>query len=574
MTLAGKRYWLYLAALAAVYFAAAVAGQRLAPEGIGVTPILPQAGIALVALLLLGYRLWPGVAAGAFLANLLILADAGKSTPAIAGVSLVIAGGCTLEVLAGTYLYKRFIGPHGPLHSVKGFLKFFALVALLSTAISAAIGLAGLKLGGIIPEGDFGRLAVGWWLGGEASVLIIVPFLMSWTEESARSLRFWGTVEALAFTAVVLLVLQAIILGVTDTPRIPAWVGLLIPFFISSLIWLALRHGEQGVTSAIFVTWVVIIVNTLLGLGSMVQDDVFNSLLNVQASWSALAIVVLIPAGAIAEGKRSNKNLQVVKSELENRAVVLGETNAKLENEITERRRVEQELSRSNAELQQFAYVTSHDLQEPLRMVTSYVQLLQRRYGSRLDSDADEFIEFAVDGAARMQKMIEDLLAYSRVSTLGKPFGATDTEDALLKALANLETLIKESGAEVSHNGLPTIEADSSQLVHLFQNLVGNAIKFHGEERPRIRVSAHQEGQEWIFSVSDNGIGIKPEQNELVFEIFQRLHSREKYPGTGIGLAICKKIVTRHGGRIWVESEPGQGSTFFFAIPEERGGRQ
>jgi len=226
-----------------------------------------------------------------------------------------------------------------------------------------------------------------------------------------------------------------------------------------------------------------------------------------------------------------------------------------------------EELARSNSELEQFAYVASHDLQEPLRMVSSYVQLLEQRYKDKLDSDADEFITYAVDGASRMHRMINGLLEYSRLNTRGKAFRPTDSRAVLDHALANLGAVIEESGVVVTSNSLPTVMADDVQLTQLFQNLISNAIKFHGEAPPRIDVSAEKKSKKWVFSFRDNGIGIQSEYAERIFQMFQRLHSRQDYPGTGIGLAICKKIVERHGGRIWVESQPGKGSTFCFTIP-------
>jgi PAS domain S-box-containing protein len=231
-----------------------------------------------------------------------------------------------------------------------------------------------------------------------------------------------------------------------------------------------------------------------------------------------------------------------------------------------------QDLARSNAELQQFAYVASHDLQEPLRMVSSYTQLLLRRYAGMFDSDAKEFMAFIVDGAARMKQLIEDLLAYSRVGTRGQDLQPTACTAALEQALANLRASIESTGATVTHDALPVVTADDSQLVQLFQNLIGNAIKFRGAEAPRIHVGVREKEGEWVFSVRDNGIGIDPRYFERIFVIFQRLHSKAEYPGTGIGLAICKKIVDRHGGRIRVESRPGQGSTFYCTLPKVQRG--
>jgi PAS domain S-box-containing protein len=224
------------------------------------------------------------------------------------------------------------------------------------------------------------------------------------------------------------------------------------------------------------------------------------------------------------------------------------------------------ELNRSNEELGQFAYIASHDLQEPLRMVASYTQLLSRRYKGKLDTDADEFIAYAVDGATRMQRLIQDLLAYSRIGTKGKELRKTSSENALQTALANLRGAIEESGALVTHDPLPSVMADETQLIQLFQNLVGNAIKYQNPGIPKIHVAAMNGGKQYRFSVKDNGLGIDPQYFERIFGMFQRLHKREEFAGTGIGLAICKKIVERHGGHISVESQPGQGSTFRFAL--------
>jgi PAS domain S-box-containing protein len=225
-----------------------------------------------------------------------------------------------------------------------------------------------------------------------------------------------------------------------------------------------------------------------------------------------------------------------------------------------------QEMTRSNRELEQFAYVASHDLQEPLRMVASYLELLADRYKGQLDEKADKFINYAVDGATRMKRLIDDLLGYSRVTTRPRVAELIEVGTALDEATTNLGKAIAERGAVVTQASLPSVVVDRTHLVQVFQNLIGNALKFC-DGTPRIHVWAERHEREWVLAVRDNGIGIAPEHRERIFQIFQRLHGRGKYAGTGIGLAICKKIVEQYGGRIWVESQPGKGSTFFFTLP-------
>lgn len=226
-------------------------------------------------------------------------------------------------------------------------------------------------------------------------------------------------------------------------------------------------------------------------------------------------------------------------------------------------------LTRSNQDLQQFAYVASHDLQEPLRMIASYLQLLERRYASNLDDQAREFIAFAVDGANRMKQLILDLLQYSRVDSRSGTPVAVESAMAVKEARQSLAAAIKETNAEIIAEDLPSITGDPVQIRQLFQNLIGNAIKFRAGQPPRIIIRADRQGDNWRFSVTDNGIGIEPRYAERIFEVFQRLHTREQYAGTGIGLAICKKIVERHGGRIWVEPAPDSGSSFVFTVPDK-----
>jgi light-regulated signal transduction histidine kinase (bacteriophytochrome) len=229
--------------------------------------------------------------------------------------------------------------------------------------------------------------------------------------------------------------------------------------------------------------------------------------------------------------------------------------------------KADEELKRSNDELQQFAYVASHDLQEPVRMVINYLSLLERRNKDRLDPKSVEYLNFALDGGVRMRQLISDLLLYSRIDTQGKEIAPVNMQEVVSKTLILLKVPIEESKADVIVNPLPIIMADESQMMQVMQNLISNALKFHGLERPLIRVSSTQGAKEWTFAVKDNGIGLNMRYADKIFQMFQRLHTGSEYPGTGVGLAVAKKIIDRHGGRIWVESEEGKGATFFFTIP-------
>lgn len=264
--------------------------------------------------------------------------------------------------------------------------------------------------------------------------------------------------------------------------------------------------------------------------------------------------------------QRLTEELSASNEELQATAEELQTTNEELINSQNNLKELVNKLKISNKELEQFAYVASHDLQEPLRMVSSFTQMLEKRYKDHLDEDANEFMGFIVEGAQRMKNLIDDLLAFSRLNKEAQEFEDILMEIALEDVLTNLKPYILESNAQITHDPLPVIKADRSQINQLLQNLIFNAIKFHGDNTPNIHISVEELEKEWLFGVRDYGIGIDSDHHEKIFHIFKRLHTREQYPGTGIGLAICKRIVERHRGQIWVESEPGKGSTFYFTI--------
>jgi PAS domain S-box-containing protein len=288
--------------------------------------------------------------------------------------------------------------------------------------------------------------------------------------------------------------------------------------------------------------------------------------------------MILVAMEDITARKQAQEALRQAYAELEQRVAArtreLALANQELQREVEERKRAEElmslkahELARSNADLEQFAYLVSHDLQEPLHVAAGFLKLLSRRYKGKLDPKAEEFIDAALESIQRMEQQIRDLLDYSRVTTRGKEFERVDVSAVVDQVLKDLSLAIQEKKAKITREPLPRVMGDPSQLARVFQNLIGNALKFSGDKPPRVHIGVEQAEGEWRFRVQDQGIGIDPKNFERIFLMFERLHSRSDYPGTGIGLAICKKIVERHGGRIWVESEPGQGATFYFSLP-------
>ncbi len=517
-----------VAILAGVYFVAGKLGLRLALVNPSASAVWPPTGIALAALLLVGYRVWPGVLIGAFLVNV--------TTAGTVATSLGIATGNTLEALVAARLVNRFAGGRRAFDGPQGVFLFVVLAGLASTVLSATFGVTSLALGGFAPWPRYGSIWLTWWLGDAGGALAVAPPLILWSVDPRPR---WSRPQALEAALVLgfLVLLGVLVFGDPLLPRAGRYP--LSFLCMPVLLWPAFRFGPRETATAALVLSGIAVWGTLQGLGPLTGETRNESLLLLQAFMVVSVVTAMSLAAVVAERRRAHRALQ----------------------------RQAAELARSNAELQQFAYVASHDLQEPLRMVTSFVQLLGQRYRGRLDEDANEFIGYAVEGALRMRGLINDLLAFSRSDTAAEAAQPTDCEVVLSRALADLSVSIEESGAVITRDAMPIVMADASQLTQVFQNLIGNAIKFRGEKRPEIHVGATPQHEAWLFSIRDNGIGIHPDHAERIFDMFQRLHPRDRYPGSGIGLAICKKIVARHGGRIWVESGPGRGATFCFTLP-------
>ena len=509
-------YLLRIALVAVVYFAAAKVALALAiPPGYA-TAVWPSSGIALAALLLSGTRLWPGVWLGAAAANFTIQ----FSLP----VACAIATGNTLEALLAAALVQRYIGRQARFERGEDIVRFVG-IAIVAGAVAATAASLTLGLGGFVAWQQTGYHWWTWWQGDVAGIVIVTPLVLSW----ARPQRPGWTPDRGAE-----LVMFAIALLVAASASFAWPYGTSLPFFfllLPFMIWAAFRFSQTEVTTAAAVVCAIAVWQTVAGRGPFATENTNLSLLLLQAFMSTVAVMGLALSAVLEE-----------------------------------RRRAAERLRQAHDELEQFVYVAAHDLQEPLRSVLNFTDMLGRRR-DRLDAESRDYLGFIESGVSRMRRILADLLAFSQVDRkAGEPV-EVDCERALDNTLEGLKAALDESGAVVSRDPLPTVTGIATLLELVFQNLIGNAIKFRAERPLRIHVGARRDGAAWLFSVRDNGIGIARRHFATIFEMFQRLHASERYSGTGIGLTICRKIVERHGGRLWLESEEGAGTTFYFTIP-------
>jgi signal transduction histidine kinase len=531
-------------------------------------------GLALAMLLISEKRRWPKLLLGIFGAN--IVANMATGNTLIVSAAFGLAN--CVEPILGALLVDRILGTPLALTRLKDIVGLTVIAALFSNALTALLGAAVPSLAFGAPYWAVWRV---WWIADALGIILVTPVIMTWASLDRASvlpfIKRRGVEAAVLFSAMVVFADFVFGVEVTDASFLLPFPYATFPF----LLWAAVRFGLRGASLASLVLALVAVWYTAQRLGpfAATSESLSYQVLSTQAFLGVVTLSTLMLAAVIGERQQVQAALRAANDSLElriqERTRELTDANQKLRVEVAERQRAEEEvkrsmaeLARSNGELEQFAYVASHDLREPLRAVGGMVQLLEQRYKGQLDQRADEFITHIVDGVKRMQLLIDDLLAFARIGTPARA-QSTDCEAIMKNVIANLGAAIQESGAVVTHEGLPTLKCDPTQMTQLLQNLVGNAIKFRGAARPEIQVKAELKEGQWVFVVRDNGIGIEPQYYERIFAIFQRLHTRRAYPGTGIGLAICKKIVTLHGGRIWVESAPGRGSSFYFTLPGE-----
>ncbi|MGE5503046.1 MAG: sensor histidine kinase [Actinomycetota bacterium] len=514
-------------AVAAAYFASGRAGLELAYVGNSVTLVWPPTGIAFFAVWVWGAAAVPGVTIGALAVN---LATAGEPT-----FSLIAAVGNTLPALASCWVLRRW-RVADPLGDPASVARFVAVAVLAGPVFSAGIGSLGLWAGGLQDAAKLPMTALVWWAGDAMGVLVVAPALLAATRGLAPLLARGRRLE----TAAVAVLLGALSGGLFLGPGGPN-LGPLSYLAVPVIIWVAVRLGMRATAIAILALATVAVWATATGTGPFALGSFHVSFAHLHGFLTVVSLVGLFLAASVSQARRTMERLT---------AAV-------------------ETLTEANSELERFAYVAAHDLQEPLRVITSYTQMLERSLGDKVEASDRDYFGFVITAAQRMNALIRDLLAYSRVTGKGRPFERVAAEDLVRMALETLQESIAESRASIDVGPLPEVRGDVVQLAQLFQHLLGNAIKFHSPgAAPRIEVTAAPEPDgRWRFSIRDNGIGIHADGHDL-FEIFRRQHPSGHYPGTGTGLAICRRIVQRHGGRIWYDSVPGQGATFHFTLAD------
>jgi signal transduction histidine kinase len=526
-TLPFERFW-QLGFISLVYIVVARLTLGLMFPEAEFSAVWLPAGLGMGLMINTGYWIWPAIVVSVFSFSFGIGEDGVHSI----GLSLGAVLGDSSEALIATYLVRKAIQRRNPLLRANDLFKFIVLGAMVGPVVGSTIGNFTSCITGATPWNSFLAHWLLWWLENMLGAIVVAPFIISWGQN-------WPSVQEGNWRRALEFCLVLCLLAVTAGMIFAGWFPTPVKDYpleylcIPLLVWAAFRFEERGATAAILVLSILSILGTLKGYGPFYRSSVPESLHLLQMYIGTNALFVLLVVSVIAERKRA-----------------------------------EQRLARSNLELERFAYLASHDLQEPLRTVSGFCRLIEKRYKGRLDAQADEYIDFAVSGANRMHTLITSVLEYSR---LGRhlTMGASNTHEVFREALANIDGVVRETKAEIEFSRLPVVAGDSSLLILVFQNLLANATRATKDCRPQIRVFAELKGYKWVFTVEDNGVGIEPEYFEKIFRLFHRgTPGGFPYLGSGVGLATCKKIIEEHGGKIWVESEVGLGSKFRFTLAD------
>lgn len=547
--------------VAVVYYAAARVGMLMEFAQTQASPVWPPSGIALAALLLLGHRIWPAVAVGAFLANLSFsylhqpvapplmpstFVEFALDHPSEILKAALIALGNTLEAAAGAWLLARLGAERNPFTKARH-VALFVLAAAAAGAVGATWGVTTVCAAGV-PWSLFGTTWLTWWLGDIAGVLAFVPLILTWAERPVRLSGPEILERTLAFTA-----FAGLALMIFHEPWRISFLQTQAYLLLPPLLLLVFRYGLRETSLAVLLVAGVAVSGTVRHQGPFAMPDENASLVALAGFVAVLSVTGAALSATLAERRAAQTALLGLASSLDRQVKARTE-----------------DLARSNAELEQFAYVASHDLQEPARMVGSYTQILREELAGRLTDQELKYMGYTVDGARRMQAMVRGLLEYARAGKEGSLREEVDLASILADAIENLKLPIEESGAVITVGPLPRLRGNRQLLTLVFQNLLSNAVKFREAGRPpRVEVTAFREGPAWVVRVRDDGIGIDPLQADRLFALFQRLHSRSRYDGVGLGLALVKKIAERHGGRVWTAPPPERGTDFFVSLPAD-----
>lgn len=555
--------------VALVYFIAARLGLLLELGNTNASPVWPPSGIAFAAMLICGVEIWPGIAIGALAVNILVFYEH-KVTGLfpIITTSLVMCTGNTLEAMAGYYLLKWFKAEK-IINKARDFGYFF-MASLLMCIISASMGTTALAVSNIAQWHTYGTIWFTWWMGDVSGIIVLTPVILSWNNfRMPRQIQVSKTLQVLMAYLVLGLYLAAVFGG-----YLPIGLSRAKIFFIFLiLIWCAFTMNQRQASFVVIFLSAFTIWSTINQMGPFIEESQNDSFISLQVFLCIASITMMFLSTTFQERGRAESILKDANANLEKKVIertsAIEKSRKQLETVNENLIAKTREIEKANNDLRLFAHIISHDLREPLRTITSFLQLFEEKSPDNLDSEAREYIDYAINGAKRMNALIEDLLTYSRVEHNSPNVEEVDMNEVMLVVKNNLNGAIEKNKATISIGMLPMVPADFLQMVQLFQNLVANSIKYKSTQPLQIKVSAEKSEKEYTFSIADNGIGIPPEHIERIFVIFQRLHTYDKYEGTGVGLAICRKIVDGHGGKIWAEPNPGGGTIFKFTMPLE-----